>query len=116
MKTLIRLGANALAAWLTFTFVTGLDWDGAWLTLAIIAVIIGAVNTLIKPVARALALPIRFATLGLFTLVINVVLMGGVIYLADRMELGVTSDNWQSTLLGGLVLTVVSAIASAVID
>jgi putative membrane protein len=116
MKTLIRIGANVLAVWLTFTFVSGLHWNGEWLALGLIAVIIGLVNALIKPIAKALAMPIRFATLGLFTLVINVVLMGGVIYVADRMDLGVTSDNWQSTLLGGLALAVVSAIASAVID
>jgi putative membrane protein len=116
MKTLIRIAANALAAWLTFTFVFGLDWNGEWFTLGVVAVVIGLVNAFIKPVVKALALPIRFATLGLFTLVINVVLMGGIIYVADRMDLGVTSDNWQSTLLGGLVLAVVSAIASAVID
>jgi len=116
MKHLISLGANVLAAWLTFSFVDGLDWNGEWLTLAVVGLIIGGVNAIIKPVARALAIPIRMMTLGLFTLVINIALMAGVVWAADAMELGVTSADWQSTLLGGLVLAVVSSVLQAVLD
>lgn len=116
MKIVIRLAANAAAAWVTFELVDGLIWDEDWLTLGLIAILIGVVNAFIKPVAKAISLPIRFLTLGLFTLVINIALMVFVIWVAEVMELGVSSDNWQSTLLGGLVLTVVSSILSAIID
>ena len=117
MKILIRLAANALAAWLTFELVDGLVWDEDWITLGVIAILIGLVNAFIKPVAKAISIPIRFMTLGLFTLVINVLLMAGVIWIAEALEIGgVSSDNWQSTLLGGLVLSIVSAILSAVVD
>lgn len=117
MKILIRLAANALAAWLTFELVDGLVWDENWVTLGVIAILIGVVNAFIKPVAKAISLPIRFLTLGLFTLVINVALMAFVFWAAEAMDIGgVASDNWQSTLLGGLVLTVVSAVLSAIVD
>lgn len=116
MKILIRLAANALAAWLTFELVDGLVWDEDWLTLGLIAILIGVVNAFIKPIAKFISLPIRFLTLGLFTLVINIGLMVLVIWVAEVMDLGVSSDNWQSTLLGGLVLAVVSSILSALVD
>jgi len=116
VKILIRLAINAAAAWLAFTVLDGLNWNRKWLTLAAIALIIGAVNTFIKPVLKFLSIPVRLVTLGFFTLVINVALMAGVIYLADAMDLGVTSDGWQWTLAGGLVITVVSSILSMVID
>ncbi|KAA3637741.1 MAG: phage holin family protein [Armatimonadetes bacterium] len=116
MKILIRLAINAAAAWLAFTVLDGLHWDREWLTLAIIALIIGVVNTFIKPVLKFLSIPIRFVTLGLFTLVINIALMAGVIYLADSMDLGVTSDGWQWTLAGGLVIAIVSSVLSTVLD
>ena len=86
-----------------------------WALLAI-ALILGLVNALIKPVVKLLALPIRVLILGLFTLVINVVLMGGVIFIADVLGLGVTSDRWQTTLLGGVVLSIVSAFLSMILD
>jgi putative membrane protein len=116
MKLLVRLAINALAAWLTFTLVDGLHWNEEWLTLGIVALIIGAANALIKPVAKAISIPLRFLTFGLFTLVINIALMAGVIWVADAMDLGVSSDNWQSTLFGGLVLAVVSSILSSLVD
>ncbi len=116
MKILIRLAINAAAAWLAFTVLDGLIWDREWLTLAVIALIIGAVNTFIKPVLKFLSIPIRFVTLGLFTLVINVALMAGVIWLADAMDLGVTSEGWQWTLAGGLVIAIISSVLSMVVD
>lgn len=116
MKILIRLAINAAAAWLAFKVLDGLNWDGEWLTLAVIALGIGAVNTFIKPVLKFMSIPIRFMTLGLFTLIINVALMAGVIYLADAMDLGVTSDGWQWTLAGGFIIAVVSSILSTVFD
>ncbi len=117
MKILIRLAINAAAAWLAFKVLDGLNWDGRWITLVGIALVIGAVNTFIKPVLKFMSIPIRFATLGLFTLAINVALVAGVIYIADAMDLGgVISDGWQWTLAGGLVIAVVSSILSTLID
>ncbi len=116
MKLLIRTGLMMLAVWVTFAVVTGLEWNQEWLTLFIIAVIIGLVNALIRPIARLLTLPIRIVTLGLFSLVLNVILMAGVIWVADAADLGVTSDGWQSTLLGGVILAIASAFVSAIGD
>jgi putative membrane protein len=112
MKLVIRIAINALAVWLTFWLIDGLDWGGDLWALIGIGIILGLVNAFIKPVVKLLALPIRAMTLGLFTLVINVLLMTLVIVLADAMDLGVTSDCWVTTLLGGVVLSVVSATLS----
>jgi putative membrane protein len=116
MNLVIRTAANTLAVWLTFWLIDGLDWGGDLWALLAIALILGLVNALIKPVVNLLALPIRVLTLGLFTLVINVVLMAGVIFIADALDLGVTSDGWQTTLIGGVVLSIVSAFLSMILD
>ena len=116
MKLIIRIAINALAVWLTFWLIDGLDWGGDLWALLGIALILGLVNAFIKPVVKLLALPIRAMTLGLFTLVINVVLMAAVIFIADALDLGVSSDGWQTTLVGGVVLSIVSAILSMFLD
>lgn len=116
MKIILRIAINALAVWVTFWLIDGLDWGGDFWALLGIAVILGLVNAFIKPVVKLLALPLRALTLGLFTLVINVLLMALVIVIADALDLGVTSDGWQSTLIGGIVLSIVSAILSMILD
>lgn len=115
MGLLVRLAANALAAWLTFTFVPGLEFAGALWGLVVVAVIIGVINALVRPVVRLLALPLRVMTLGLFGLVINVLLMATVIWVSAAVDLGIHSSGIGATLLGGLVLWVVSWILSLVV-
>ena len=116
MKLIIRIALNTLAVWLTFWLIDGLEWGGDLWALLAIGLILGLVNAFIKPVVNLLALPIRALTLGLVTLVINVLLMAGVIALADALDLGVISDGWQTTLLGGVVLSVVSSVLSMIVD
>ena len=116
MKIILRIAINALAVWVTFWLIDGLDWGGDLWALLGIAVILGLINAFIRPVVKLLALPIRALTLGLFTLVINVLLMALVILIADALDLGVTSDGWQTTLIGGVVLSVVSGILSMILS
>lgn len=51
-------------------------------TIAVVAVLLGLVNALIKPVVKVLTCPFVLVTLGLFTFVIN----GGMLYLAARLS------------------------------
>jgi putative membrane protein len=96
--------------------VSGLTWNNDWLTLLLIALIIGVVNAFIKPIARLLTLPLRVITLGLFSLVVNIALMAGVLWLASEMDWGVASAGWKSTLIGAVILAVASSIITAVTD
>ncbi len=108
MRLLIRLVVNALAVWLTVWLVPGLDFDGSIWVLLGLGIVLGVVNAVIKPVAKLLTLPLRVMTLGLFTLVLNVVLMAIVIWLGSTLDLGLSSTGFGVTLLGGLVLALVS--------
>ncbi|MCB1246236.1 MAG: phage holin family protein [Acidimicrobiia bacterium] len=116
MRLLIRTGLMVLAVWAVFVFVPGLDWNDEWLTLLVVAVLIGLANAVVRPVLKALTLPIRMMTLGLFTLVLNIALMAGVLWLAETLELGVSSEGWGWTALGGLLLAVASSVISMVGD
>jgi putative membrane protein len=116
IKFIVRTALMAAAVWAVFSIVSGLRWDNEWLTLIVIALIIGVVNAVIRPIARLLTLPIRIMTLGLFSLVINILLMAGVLWAADELELGVTADGWESILLGGILLAVAGSIVSLIDD
>lgn len=104
------------AAWVTFRVVPGLRFDGDGWALLFVALLIGVANGIVIPILKLFALPLRIVTLGLATLAINLVVLFGVIALAENLDLGVTSDGFWSTLLGALILTVLSSIISALVS
>jgi putative membrane protein len=74
------------------------------------ALVLGLINAFIRPIAILLTLPVNILTLGLFTLVINAVL----ILLASHLVSGFRVDSFTWALGFSLVLAVVSAILTTV--
>ncbi|WP_269498766.1 phage holin family protein [Castellaniella sp. S9] len=75
----------------------------------IAALVLGLLNTLVKPVLILLTLPITVVTLGLFLLVLNAL----VFWFAGSILKGFQVDGFWWALLGALVYSIVSgALAS----
>ncbi len=70
----------------------------------IAALILGILNIAIKPILQILTLPINLLTLGLFTLVINAILLEMVAWLIP----GFSIVSFWSAILGGLFISIVS--------
>lgn len=105
MGFLVRLLVNALALYLVTRVYAGVSFaPGADVgSILISALVLGIVNALIRPVLLLLSLPANVLTLGLFTLVVN----GVVLWLVA----GVTAlevAGFGAAVIGALVLTVVS--------
>ncbi len=100
------------ALWATIAIVPGLTWEGAWGSLVVLALLIALANAVVIPILKAFALPLRILTLGLITLAINIGVLLVLLLVADRMDLGISSDGLVSSLLGALVLTVLSSVIS----
>lgn len=77
-----------------------------WVTVLLVAIFLGVVNTILKPILVILTLPINLLTLGLFTLVINAVL----VLLVSAVVPGFHVDGFIAALLFSIVLSVVSSI------
>lgn len=82
-QLLIRLAANGIGLWLTVDLVSGISYSDSYLALAITAVIFSVVNALVRPIVVLLAMPAIILTLGLFTLVINGLMLYLVAWLYD---------------------------------
>jgi putative membrane protein len=108
MSLLIRLLINAAALWLAARYVSGIDYTGTLPGLLVVALVFGIVNTILKPVLKFLALPVRILTLGLFTLVIN----AGMLWLTARLvaERGFSVSGVRAAFVGALFISVVSAL------
>jgi putative membrane protein len=107
---LVRLLITALGLWVASVLVPGVSISGAW-TLIFAALWLGIVNAVIRPIALLLTFPFTLITLGLFILVVNAGMFALVAALLDGFQL---SGFW-SALMGALVVSITSWLASAFI-
>jgi putative membrane protein len=82
-----------------------------WVAAAIAALVLGLVNTLVKPVLVLLTLPITVVTLGLFLLVINALLFWAVAALVPGFQVA----GFWAALLGALLYSIITWALSAIL-
>ncbi|MFH0804839.1 MAG: phage holin family protein [Patescibacteria group bacterium] len=109
MYILLRWLLNAAALMAVAYLVPGFHVQ-TFYTALIVALVLGIVNAVIKPILVILTLPISILTLGLFTFVINASLL----LLVSTVVKGFEVESFTAALLGGLVLWVISWFTSAV--
>jgi len=102
-----------VAAWL----VPGIRVEGnAWGAYTVMAVILGLINAVIRPLLQLLSLPIIMLTLGLFLLVINGITLWMASAVAVKLfHVGFYVDGFWSALLGAFIVSIVSIILSALV-
>lgn len=111
----MRLLINAAALWCAARFIDGISYAGRWPGLVALALVFGIVNTFIRPVLRFLSFPITIVTLGLFTLVINALMLMLTAWIAARLDIAFTVRGFVPALLGAIVVSVLSMILGAVL-
>lgn len=101
---IVGLIVNALAIIISAYILPGVKVDG-FVTALIVAVVLGVVNMFLKPILLILTLPLNILTLGLFTFVINALL----VLLVSNIVPGFRVEGFLYALLFSLVLSVVSS-------
>jgi len=110
-RLILRIVINAVALWVAAYFVPGIGVTDQVTGLLVAAVVFGVVNALIKPIVSIVSCPITILTLGLFTLVINALML----MLTDYFAPGLSVDGFIPALIGGLVIGIVSTLLSFVL-
>jgi putative membrane protein len=108
VKFILRWFVNAVALYVAALIVHGIQMERDWGALAIIALIFGVVNALIRPVLNVLSCPLIALSLGLFTLVINAAMLLLTSWIAGLLGIGFVVNNFAAALVGALVISVVS--------
>ena len=120
MTLLARLVINAIAIWLAAQWVDGIDltssgrgttWD--LIVLAGIAAIFTIVNAFIRPVVRLLSLPLLILTLGLFTLVINALMLLLTAWISSATDYGLLISGFGAAFFGALLISIVNFLLGA---
>lgn len=110
MRFLLRLAITAAALWVAVQFVVGIEYNGPWTHLFVVALVFGLVNAIVRPVLVAMTCPLIVLTLGLFVFVLNALMLWLTSALAAALGIGFHVDGFMPALIGGLVVGIISAV------
>jgi putative membrane protein len=102
-KTLINWLLSALLLYLVAWILPGFSITGI-VTALVAALVLGLVNAFIKPIIQILTLPITLLTLGLFSIVINAVMLS----LTATLVRGFAIDSFVTALLASIALSILN--------
>ncbi|MFC1960865.1 phage holin family protein [Chloroflexota bacterium] len=113
MKLILRLIINAIAIAITIAILPALGSTGDLVGLLIFAVVLGLINAFIRPLVKLLTLPITVMTLGLFSLVINGLMLWLASLLTSFMTIeGGILNQWLWAIIGSIVISIISTVLS----
>lgn len=101
---------SALVIYLIATYLEGFSVD-SYLTAIVVALVLGIVNAIIKPVLMILTLPITILTLGLFSFVVNALLIWSVAYFVPGFEIA----GFLPALIAAVALWLINMVLSIVL-
>ncbi len=109
MNLIIRLLVTAVVAFALTYILSGVHMD-SFGTAVVFALILGILNLIVTPILKLLGLPLTIITLGLFSLVINAI----VVLLAANFVSGMTIDNFGWAFIFSIALSFISSLVSGI--
>ncbi len=100
---LARLILSAVAVGITAYFMDSVTIEPWWVTV-IVAVVLGVINAVVRPIVKLLSLPINILTLGLFSFVIN----GLMVLLCAWFIDGFKVDGLGAAILFSIIMAVIN--------
>ena len=111
---IIRILGNSLALFVANYFVPGFVVSGSWKEYLLAGAFLGLLNLIVKPVLKLLTGPLIILTLGLFTLVINGLLLWTVDYIFDFVSIKDVTALLYAVVVVTIVNLIISVTAKAV--
>ncbi|HEX2756485.1 MAG TPA: phage holin family protein [Candidatus Limnocylindrales bacterium] len=121
VKILINAAALFVAVKLLPSNLLSFNWGNDWWKLLLVALVFALVNSYIKPIVKALSMPIGLLTLGLIGFVINAGMLLLTALASESLKLGfklgtfpptINSDAIVGALVAALIISVVSTVAT----
>lgn len=103
-RLLLRWSMNAFALWLAGIVISGVSHGNNWQAILTTALLLSAINAVLKPIVIILSLPALLLTLGLFSLVVN----GFMVYLASVFVGSFVIASLGGAILAGMVVSLVN--------
>ncbi len=115
-KIITSIIINAIALWSAAWILGGADIVDGILGWLFLAIIFGLMNTFIKPIVKLLSLPFTIITLGLFTLVINTIVLMLTMWVAGILNFngGFFSSIW-AIFIAAIIVSIVSSLLNLIL-
>jgi putative membrane protein len=110
MKIIGKILVTALAAVIAANLLPGVSIDKGS-TAVLVAVVLGLLNTFVKPILVFLTIPITILTLGLFLLFINIFMVMWTSKIVDGFRI----DNWWAAIWFSILLSLVTTLIEKLI-
>lgn len=111
MNVIVRVLLSALILLVIAYYIPGIYVESVYIAV-IVAIMLGILNAVVRPVLIVLTLPITLLTLGLFTFVINALLF----WFAASFIDGFVVEGFVSALIGSILMSVAGTISSKIFD
>ena len=109
MNLIIRLLVTAVVAFFLTKILSGVHFEG-FSTAIVFAIVLGILNLIVSPLLKILGLPLTILTLGLFSLVINAL----VILIADYFIDGMTIDGFWWAFIFSIALSLITSLVNGI--
>lgn len=106
MKLLLRILITAVLVMIIAHFMDGVQLQDGIKTSIIVALVLGVLNLIVKPILVFFTFPITLVTLGLFLLVINAI----IILLCSKLVSGFHVDSFWTALFFSIILSISQSI------
>ena len=109
---ILRIMINALSIAVAVKVVDGIVFSGEWWKMILVGAVFGIVNSFLKPLVTFFTLPLIILSLGLFTLIVNTVMLLITVSLSGPLDLGLQIHGFWPAFKGALIISVVSMVLS----
>lgn len=109
MNIIIRLLVTAVVAFFLTKILSGVQID-SFSTALVFALILGILNLIVTPILKILGLPLTILTLGLFSLVINAL----VVLLAAKFVDGMAIDGFLWAFIFSIALSLITSLLNGI--
>jgi len=101
---------NTIAIMLAVKFVPGIIYSGEWWGILLVGLLFGLVNTVIRPLVTLFTFPLLILTLGIFTFIINAMMLSLTSWLSESMHIGFRVEGFKAAFWGSLIISIVSLV------
>ena len=121
MAFLLRAALTGFALWIVTFVVSGIDFVGGDTTLQrvgiilVVAVVFGLVNAIIKPIVQLISIPLYILTLGLFTIIVNALMLMLTAWITEATDWGLRIANFGTACWAAIIISIVSLALSLLI-
>jgi len=110
LRLLIRWAINTVAIVLAAYILPAISVE-SWKSALVAGVLLGILNTFVRPIFRLLTLPINVATLGLFVLVTNALIL----MILDWLMAGLKIDGFLWAIVAAVIIAIVTSIINILV-